>query len=151
MPYDFSLEKRGLAAVAAGLLASGLLLFFAGLLLGAASAAKEPELALALETAARGDSAAAHPAAAAPCPEKPAARPVPAAPAAPTPAAGAADAAAQGTPGPAEAGLPGNTFRDEGQALALLRRMDARGVEVVIEATPGADGAPVFRVLAAEP
>ena len=141
MAYDFSLEKGGLAAVAAGLLASGLLLFFAGLLLGAASAAREPELALALETPVQRDSAAAHPAAAEPCPAKPAAPPAP--------AAGTADATPKSTLAPADGALPGNTFRDEGRALAMLRRMDARGVEAVIEATPGPDGAPVFRVLAA--
>jgi len=45
MRYDFSLDRGGLVAVVAGLVAAGGLLFIAGFLAGAVAAAKEPELA----------------------------------------------------------------------------------------------------------
>ncbi|HYW09816.1 MAG TPA: hypothetical protein VE913_22825 [Longimicrobium sp.] len=45
MSYDFSLDRGGLMAVVAGLVAAGGLLFVAGFLAGAVAASKEPELA----------------------------------------------------------------------------------------------------------
>lgn len=43
MRYDFSLDRRGLVAVVAGLVAVGGLLFLAGFLVGAVAAAWVPE------------------------------------------------------------------------------------------------------------
>jgi hypothetical protein len=131
MRRDFSLAGGGLAAVAAALGAGGILLFSAGLLVGTASAAREP--ALAAETPAA-DSLAAFPAAG-PCPP-----------------AVMDDSSAAPAAGPAAAGdrpAPVAVFRDERRALALRARMNARGGEAVVQAELAPDGEPVFRVLPA--
>ena len=137
MRYDFSLGTRGAAALAAGVLAAGMLVFFAGLLTGvaAAGASREPVLALA-------DSLSAPVAAAEPCP--------PAAPAS-APAAGAdappEGAAEAGTAAGTGGGVPVALFRDEERALALRDRMGARGMDAVIEAEAD-DAGVLFRVVA---
>lgn len=141
MRYDFSLGTRGAAALAAGVLAAGMLVFFAGLLTGVAAAgvSREPVLALA-------DSLSAPVVAAEPCPPAAPAS-APAAGADATPAEGAADTE---TAAGAGGGVPVALFRDEERALALRDRMGARGMDAVIEAEAD-DAGVLFRVVASGP
>jgi hypothetical protein len=59
MRYDFSLEKGGAVALAVGAATALVLVFFAGVVTGAAAGAHAPELAMTLDSAALRDSAAA--------------------------------------------------------------------------------------------
>ncbi len=151
MRYDFSLDRTGLAALLAGLGMAGVLLFLAGLLMGAAASEREPGLTMAVDTAAAdtlaaSDTASIVPAAATACPPAAGASPAPAgdggAPSSAPDAAAAANAADEGQPVVA-------TFRDERRAMAMLERMGSRGEEAVIEARAADDGGAVFRVVAA--
>lgn len=167
MRWDFSLGKGGLMAVAAGLAAAAVLLFFAGMLVGAAAAAPDATLALAADSLRARDTAAAS----APCPPPAAKSPTAgsadttaaaagaSAPAGPFRARGVLTAAVRppavrpfrgdADGGEGEGAAPVAVFRSERRALALLRRMSARGEEAVIQAEAAPDGGPVFRVLAA--
>lgn len=133
MRLDFSLERGGVAALLAALGAGGTLLFFAGMLVGTASAAQRPAAVPGVDARLAADSLAAH-APAGPCPPATADSTA-------VPAPAAAPAVREEDGGGAVA-----VFRDERRALAMLERMSARGVDVVIEAEAARDGEPVFRV-----
>jgi hypothetical protein len=167
MRYTFSLTRGGAIAVASGAALGTVLVFAAGLLVGASAAAPRehvdallPMDSAQLAAEVKADSAAADSAAALPefqdCPSAEAASfPV-------TEGTGVGSQAAFGWVPPATGGpdpyAPDDadgrtmgTFRDETQALALMRRIDARGTPSFIDARLGPDGAPVFRVRTGDP
>lgn len=166
MRYTFSLTRGGALAVASGATLAAALLFAAGLLVGASSAAAPGAPAALVPDSAQAAAADSL----APAEEAlPAFEDCREPDTAVTSWSGWTGSGGQlaplravdlppdhtGGPDPYEPddadGRTLGTFPDDEQALALMRRIGAQGVESHIDARLGPDGVPVFRVRAGSP